>query len=236
MGYIIGSARIDERGKLSGGAAGDQKQGAVPDRKGEVSMQDFYMHKKGWVILRPRKAAHAVEIAKAMERACNNANLGYDQAGRLGVVKYGTGSSVRTECDCSSLVRQCVKEGTGTDPGNFTTADEVSKLLYTGLFNRIPCNEAADINVGDILVTKTKGHTAIVTATDTFPTLRKGDRGGYVKELQTLLNYSGVISVPLKIDGDFGPLTQISLIEFQKSRGIRADGIAGTQTWSELRR
>ena len=35
----IGSARIDERKKISGGKAGDQT-------KSEVSMQDFYQHPK----------------------------------------------------------------------------------------------------------------------------------------------------------------------------------------------
>lgn len=229
MGYIIGSARIDERGKLSGGSAGDQKQGAVPDRRGEVSMQDFYMHKKGWVILRPRKAAHAVEIAKAMERACNNANLGYDQAGRLGVVKYGTGSSVRTECDCSSLVRQCVKEGTGTDPGNFTTADEVSKLLYTGLFDRIPFRGADMLWIGDILVTKVKGHTAIVTG------MEKGATGGCVQELQTLLNYAS-IQPRLDVDGVYGPLTMNNLVIWQRIRGITGTGKVDAITWQELQK
>ena len=37
---MIGSARINERGKLSGGVAGDQKQvSSANDTKGEVSMQ-----------------------------------------------------------------------------------------------------------------------------------------------------------------------------------------------------
>lgn len=36
MTIIIGSARIDEHGKASGGKAGDQKQKATPDYKGET--------------------------------------------------------------------------------------------------------------------------------------------------------------------------------------------------------
>ena len=32
---IIGSARIDERGKATGGKAGDQKQKSTPDYKGD---------------------------------------------------------------------------------------------------------------------------------------------------------------------------------------------------------
>ena len=104
MGYKIGSARIDERGRSSGGAAGDQKQKVTPDYKGEVSMQDFYLHSKGWYILRPKDAAIAQAMAQAMIRACNNPNIGYDQNQRLGIIKYGTLAKVKTECDCSSLV------------------------------------------------------------------------------------------------------------------------------------
>ena len=44
---IIGSARIDSKGNLSGDIPGDQKQKEVPDYSGEVSLQDFYVHKKG---------------------------------------------------------------------------------------------------------------------------------------------------------------------------------------------
>ena len=34
MSIIIGSARMGENGKITGGAAGDQKQTSVPDYKG----------------------------------------------------------------------------------------------------------------------------------------------------------------------------------------------------------
>lgn len=67
-----------------------------------------------------------------------------------------------------------------------------------------------------------------------FPVLRKGSKGDSVKELQTLLNYSSIISNPLKIDGVFGALTEIAVIEFQKIRGLKADGIVGPRTWTEL--
>jgi hypothetical protein len=162
---IIGSARIDERGKINGGAAGDQKQSKTPDYSGEVSMQTFYVHRKGWYVIRPKKSAHAENIASKMQRACNNPNLGYDQYNRFGVITYGIGTNKKTECDCSSLVRACVKEGTGKDPGNFSTADEVAVLERTGLFERqVPYTNGMTLYNGDILVTKTKGHTAIVVS------------------------------------------------------------------------
>ena len=165
MGVIIGSARIDENGRASGGAAGDQKQSTTPDYTGEVSMQNFYVHTKGWYVLHPQDPEVAIRLAAAMITACNNANIGYDQLQRLGVVTNGTGSKVKTECDCSSLVRACVREATGKDPGNFTTANEATMLEATGLFeDKKNYTTGMTLYTGDILVTKTKGHTAIVTA------------------------------------------------------------------------
>jgi len=164
MAVYIGSARIDERGKISGGAAGDSKQTSTPDYSGEVSQQKFYVSSKGWVVIRPQSADIALRIAAAMIVACNNKNLGYDQNNRLGVIKYGTGSTVKTECDCSSLVRECVKEATGIDPGNFNTSNEKAVLQKTGLFDVMDYVNGMTLYTGDILVTKTKGHTVVVTS------------------------------------------------------------------------
>ena len=61
MAIMIGSARIDERGKISGGSAGDQKQKSLTnDTVGEVSMQTMYTHSKGWYIIRPRSEERRV--------------------------------------------------------------------------------------------------------------------------------------------------------------------------------
>lgn len=160
---IIGSARIDENGKISGGASGDQKQARTPDYSGEVSMQDFYVHSKGWIVIRAKDSNIGLRLASSMIKACNNSNIGYDQNERLGIIKYGTASTVKTECDCSSLVRQCVIEAAGKDPGNFNTGSEAKALINTGLFEQITYVSGMTLYTGDILVTKTKGHTAIVT-------------------------------------------------------------------------
>ena len=162
MAVIFGSARIDENGKASGGKAGDQKQTASTDWKGEVSLENGYIHKLGWVVLRTKNPEIAHKIAFAMLQACNNKNIGYDQNQRLGIITNGTASQIATECDCSSLVRQCVKEATGVDAGNFTTANEKSKLLATGLLDEVKFTSLKALKEGDILVTKTKGHTVIV--------------------------------------------------------------------------
>ena len=168
MGIIVGSARIDENGKAKGGSAGDQKQKSnTNDTVGEVSMQNMYTHSKGWYILRPKSVTHADKMAELMKKACNNANIGYDQSNRLGIIKYGISTNIKTECDCSSLVREVIKEATGTDVGNFTTATEVTYLTKSKLFE----DKTSYVNQtktpvynGDVLVTKSSGHTVIVVS------------------------------------------------------------------------
>lgn len=164
MSVVMGSARIDERGKASGGSPGDQKQTTKDDYKGEVSQQNFYVHSKGWYILRPKSADHASKIALNMILACNNPNIGYDQSGREGVIKNGINTAVKTECDCSSLVRACIKEATGKDVGNFTTLNEADILEKSGLFEaRRTYVTGSTLYEGDVVVTKSKGHTGVIT-------------------------------------------------------------------------
>lgn len=168
MSIMIGSARIDENGNATGGAAGDQKQtSSSNDTAGEVSMQTMYTHSKGWYIIRPKTVTLANKLASLMKQACNNVKIGYDQNNRLGIITYGIDTTTKTECDCSSLVRECVKEASGKDPGNFTTSNEATKLAATGLFeDKVAYVSQAKTPVynGDILVTKTKGHTVIVVS------------------------------------------------------------------------
>ena len=154
---MIGSARSDEHGKLTGGVFGDQTGR-------EVMEQAFYVHKKGWYVIRAKSDDHAEKLAERMRAACNNQNIGYDQNQRLGIIKAGIDTATRAECDCSSLVRQCVIEATEKDPGNFTTSNERSALSKTGLFEPAKAyTSGMTLENGDILVTKTKGHTVIVT-------------------------------------------------------------------------
>jgi hypothetical protein len=241
MAIMIGSARIGENGKTTGGEIGDQKQkSATNDTVGEVSMQPFYIHSKGWYVLRPKSAQYAEAIAKKMITACNNANIGYNQNNRYGIIKYGTGSSVKTEADCSTTVRQCVKEATGVDAGDFTTSNEVSKLTTTGLFEDkfiYVSQDKTPLYNGDILITKTKGHTAIVvsgnprvtTTTTSTTTTSKLKIDSNVKVIQTWLNK--YYSTGLTVDGKYGTNTKKALCKaWQKEVGLTADGIFGTKS------
>lgn len=230
----IGSARIDENGNLSGGKAGDQKQSAVPDMKGEVSQQKFYVHKKGWYILRAKDKKVAQGIADAMIRACNNPKIGYSQSDRNGIIKNGTRTSTPTNCDCSSLIRQCIKEASGKDVGNFNTSTEKATLLASGLFVFYIYYEGTPLYKGDVLVTKTKGHTAAVTSGDTVttntrPTIRFGSKGPDVKYLHQQLKK---LKYGVNPDSDyFDSTTKNCVIHLQASNYIETDGVVGPITW-----
>lgn len=253
MSVIIGSARIDEHGHATGGKGGDQTGR-------EICTQEFYVSDKGWYVLRPKSVTHAKAIAKKMKTACANDNIGYDQSNRYGVIKYGTSSKTKTEADCSSLVRACVKEATGTDPGDFNTENEAKVLEKTGLFEKhFAYTYKTQLCTGDILVTKTKGHTVVVVKGKSRtpeklraakPTLRKSDNGDEVKMLQRDLDHFGYVGKDAKrllIDGDFGSNTEHALKNFQKTHSytsgvvkkktepLAVDGVYGKKTYSAMK-
>ncbi|SMX27278.1 Putative peptidoglycan binding domain protein [Pelagimonas phthalicica] len=64
------------------------------------------------------------------------------------------------------------------------------------------------------------------------PTLRFGDQGVAVAELQTDMAALGYFSG--RMDGDFGPLTRAALLAFQADNGLATDAIAGAMTWRAL--
>jgi hypothetical protein len=70
-----------------------------------------------------------------------------------------------------------------------------------------------------------------------LPVLRRGDKGGYVKLLQHLLDIHGYTDPnkkPLEIDGSFGPATQYALATFQSYEKLKADCVCGAESWSAL--
>ena len=183
-----------------------------------------------------------------MMAACNNKHIGYDQGNRLGIITYGIDTRTKTECDCSSLTRQVVKEASGKDPGNYTTANAAAILRSTGLFmDKISyvSQEKTPVYNGDILVTKTKGHIVVVVSGNprrqiqssgsgssakgeeyNMDTIKNGSRGKAVKIWQVILGYTGT-----EIDGIFGQGTLADTKKLQNRLGLEADGVVGKNTW-----
>lgn len=244
---FIGSARIDENGRISGGRAGDQT-GA------EVAIEDYYKHSKGWRAFRAKDAIKQRGLAHAMRDACKNPNIGYDQSERNSLFNEAEKHlfnvsliSTPVECDCSSLVRVCCAF-VGVGLPDFSTANEADILLSSGYFDEIKFTQTTGkgLKEGDILVTKTKGHTVIVVSTDDdgidpvvegddMQTIKRGSRGGDVATAQSLLISKFSISCgECGVDGDFGGDTERATRVFQSRKNLTPDAIIGEKTWNAL--
>lgn len=71
----------------------------------------------------------------------------------------------------------------------------------------------------------------ILSSSTTLRTLHQGDKGGDVKRLQQFLAGRGFAIVA---DGQFGSLTTAAVIDYQRKKGLTADGWVGRQTMLAL--
>ena len=245
----VGSARIDERGRAYGGRAGDQTGR-------ELSTQKWYLHKKGWRVFRAKDRAAALKIAADMEAACKNSHIGYDQWQRNTLYKVAEPlgfdcAKVKTDCetDCSALVRVCCAyAGIMGLPSDFRTGNMPQNLLATGMFVELRgakyTDQSAYLGKGDILVTRTHGHTVVVLDDGAryegavevreyalgSRLLKHGSAGGDVKQLQRYLLQLGYDLGKWGADGEFGDATELAVRDFQREKGLDADGQYGKKT------
>ena len=171
----VGSARSDENRKLVNGVEGDQRQTSIPDMSGEVSMEPWYMHSKGRYIIRAKDPEARKKIAYAMEAACNNKHIGYSQSNRWTAQdwckwnnneNYDPATITKdVNVDCSALVRLCCAYA-GIMLGDFYTSNMPVVLPASGKFELIANHDITDspkkVLKGDILVTRSSGHTVVV--------------------------------------------------------------------------
>lgn len=248
MAVLIGSARSS----YGNTTPGDQNGGR------EVSTEKYYVHSKGWVVLRAKDPEAREKIAVAMERACDNNDIGYDQSTRLTLfnnVKAAGFDPAKTtkkvNTDCSALVRVCVHYA-GIEVDNFITSNEVSKLMATGAFEKFSddehCKSSDHLLRGDILDTRTKGHTVVVLSNGAkaseevvYVSYKLGDRilkngmtGDDVKELQTCLIGLDYDCGAWGADGEFGDATEQAVEQFQHAHGCMVDGEVGPETLAAL--
>lgn len=168
MAVKIGHASIDENGRAQGGQAGDQTGR-------EVCVRDWYS--KPWTaVIRPKDRAAAEKIAKAMEQACANDRIGYDQGQRTTLFAQAQAcgwdlSRITAPCetDCSALVAVCVNAAGISVSKDIYTGNEKSALQATGKFEIFTgadyIGASGKLKRGDILLGK--GHTAVVLSDGT---------------------------------------------------------------------
>ncbi len=242
MAVLVGAARIDENGNISGGKAGDQTGK-------EVCTHYWSLNKKGYRTFRLKNKKLAEKYATAIEALCKNDVVGYCQAHNTSLWKAleevdwdYTKLKKKCETDCAQLVRAALR-CCGIKTDYFTTANEPTELLNTGLFDELKGNEYNKIpdylERGDIQVTKTKGHTISILRnmySGEIPTitLKKGSKGAQVKLLQKFLNYYN-INNKLSIDGSFGVKTLNAVLDFQTNNRLAADGSFGPASREKAR-
>lgn len=223
MSVTIGHASIDERGKASGGRAGDQTGR-------EVCTRSWYS--KGWkYCLRPKSANVAERMAKACEQGCANNKIGYDQGQRNSLHYYAKRCGynlaiINTKCetDCSAFMTVCALAGgvsaleySGNAP---TTSTMVDKFRATGAFEVLTDSKYltgdAYLKRGDILV-RPGSHTVMV--------LSNGSKAGSATTPSAAPTKSGKLTV----DGQIGKGT---IKAFQQLLGTTADGYISGQSAS----
>ena len=260
MTVKIGHSSKDERGKFTGGVAGDQT-GA------EVCVRNWY--NKPWTaVIRPKDPAVAEAMAVAMEQACDNPHIGYDQGQRTTLYTQAKAVgwdlsriAVNCECDCSSLVAVCVNAAGITVSKSIYSGNLLAVLKATGAFEVLTdaryTGSSNHLRRGDVLLGN--GHTGIVLTNGssageaasapapvpvTTPkkegytlemrNLKKGCTGEDVKALQILLIGRGYSCGKYGADGDFGSATDTAVRAYQKATCKAVDGVVGKTTMSGL--
>lgn len=235
MAVRIGHASIDESGRASGGTAGDQTGK-------ELCTRDWYA--KGWnVLLRPARADLAEKSAAAMEAACRNELIGYDQFERNTLFHKANEAgfdlakiSATCECDCSSLVHVCAIAGGANltyGSNGYTTRTMVAAFVASGDYIKMTGSEylTSDklLKRGDILV-KEGSHTVMVLGNGT------GAPADYVQEGAATVYYS--VRLPMLTKGMKGDTVKVMqyllLAKGYELPKFGADGDYGAETENAL--
>ena len=232
MAIRIAHASKDERNKYKNGKAGDQT-------RVEVYIRSWYS--KPWqYVIRFKDASIREKVAKAMELACKNELIGYDQNQRNSlltkarIVGYDP-SKVTSACetDCSALVTlACIYAGIAESSlvvsGNSATTSTLrNRLIKTGrveVFSSSKYTKSDDYLLrGDILLkegshvvvaiengSKTVATSAPSASTTTSSTYT---RTQFIKDVQSAIGAS--------VDGKVGNETLSKLVTVSKKKNNR---------------
>lgn len=196
MSVLCGWASIDERGKASGGAAGDQTGR-------EVKTGPWYYFGQS-VVIRPKDRAKGQKMASIMRKLCNNDNIGYDQSQRTTLwaemSRVGWNPEKVTkkcEVDCSALIAVvCKAAGYNISPdvwtGNLRSALTKTKK-YDVLTSDYYAKKSTGLRAGDIILNPA---THVIMAIADGPVV-KGQAG-----------LNKMIGATLDLDGDRGAATK----------------------------
>ena len=253
-----GWASQDERGKASGGKAGDQTGK-------EVKVGYWYNFGQNCII-RFKKADEGRKFARVIKALCNNSCVGYDQSQRTTLYdqlqKQGfdyTKLKTKCETDCSAMIAAALACIGIKISKNAWTGNLIACCKETGKFtfytDSIYLTSDKYLKTGDIIL-NTAAH--VITAledgekankqttkkpsgkyTGKLPALppkgyiQKGDTGSNVKLLQSFLKWYGVYTG--SVDGSAGPKTDTAIRGFQQAEKITVDGSFGKKSLAKAK-
>lgn len=164
MSVMIGHAGSNEWGTTHGGVPGDQTGT-------EVYIRTWYS--RPWnLMFRPKDIKVAEKIAVAMEQACANDNIGYNQNNRVSLYNAAKAKNwdlskitTKVDTDCSALVAVCCNAaGLNVSKDNWTGVQK-QNLMNTGAFilytDSKYLTQSDYLKRGDILLYEGH-HTAVV--------------------------------------------------------------------------
>lgn len=259
-GHLISNSGGDERGKISGGKAGDQTGNEWVLR---------YWYNRPWnCVLRYPDTKVGLRIAELGVEAALNDKIGYDQNERytywnlLQKAGYHP-SNITTACeaDCSAGVIANVravgyllniaklKNISATYTGNMRAIFSLAgfqvltdskyltstKYLLPGdiLLNDLH-HTCTNVSVGSAMLDTTVPVSPGTIADINNGTLRIGMKGDAVALMQKMLQSLGYDIGSYGVDGDFGKDTLYALRQFQADKGLIVDGIYGPNSQAAL--
>ena len=174
--------------------------------------------------------AHGVEVLYVTQQSLAN-----ELSSAISVVGHFTNRGPKKRTDLfflnntskpAILIETCFCDNTG-DSNN-----------YNQYFDAI-CHAIAE-TIADVSISDTPGgqppteqppstHDPWSVPIDSRSVVGMGDTGKDVADLQQMLpRFSG------NVDGDFGPITEGAVFDYQRTRDLDVDGVVGQQTWGAL--
>lgn len=258
MVTVISNSGSDERGKSTGGKAGDQTGR-------EWRVQNWYSSPWFCVLRYPDEEVRNT-FARLARDAANNNMIGYDQSQRTSfwgqLEKSGyEPSKITTPCeaDCSAGVvaiikatgyQKCIKKLMDL-PESLYTGNLRSYLVnagFTCLTEEKYLKSDEYLLPGDVLLHDNK-HTAFnldrgakaggneTVNVDDITVLKKGIECYEARTFQRIINSLGIKDQDgrsLVVDGKYGGRSVFCARAFQRSVGLEDDGVVGKATWTKL--
>lgn len=190
-------ASIDERGKASGGKAGDQTGG-------EVKIGNWYQFGQN-VILRSKTKTAANKIAASAKACAENKHIGYDQAQRatlykawskIGITKSPALIKTNCETDCSEMTACCILSASIKISPDCWTGNLRAACKETGKFTILTDSKYlksdAYLKKGDIILNE-KSHVIIALENGSKVSVKKTTKSKTTSQTTTPKSHTSII-------------------------------------------